>query len=182
VVRVDTPGFAVIRRPARLGGSAYDGLINCDKEEKVKTYASSISICLGIVATVIPAAAADVDVQFYSDENAGACVNYSYLTSGKRLNLQLNFPNPPTHFLARVDQLPPEATSQVQIYTMQVGSPAIGATWKTFPAKPPGSTLTSVIFQVQGRRSASITVFFANGTSMTSSMPLLATKLPCPQS
>jgi hypothetical protein len=149
----------------------------------MKTCASSLALALASVIAAISPAAADVTaVLTKSGPNPTACVEYSYVPTGVRLDLQIppgNYPSTPGNYPSmRIDQLPP-GHSQVQVYTLQSGPPPIGASVSTFPPHPYGSDLASVVFAIRGR-DAVVTVVYADGSSASKTMQLSSTNLPCP--
>src|ERR1700739_3888855 len=104
----------------------------------MKTCASSPALALAsIIAAISPAAADVTAVLTNSGPNPTACVEYSYIATGVRLDLQI----PPGKYPStRLDSLP-QSHSQVQVYTLQTGAPVtpIGSSLPTFPLHASGS-------------------------------------------
>jgi hypothetical protein len=141
----------------------------------MQRYTSGIALVLPVLIALSPARA-DVTAQFYNDGPDEACVEYSYIPTGQRLDLQLLRG---MHYISRVDALKPANYSQVQVYTVQTGAPRMGAMWQAFPSTPVNSELVSVIFLLRGR-DAVVNTFYSNGTSLTGTAPLSGSNLPCP--
>ena len=142
----------------------------------MKTSALSLALALASIIAVISPAAADVAaVLTNSGPNPTACVEYSYIPTGVRLDLQI----PPGKYPStRLDSLP-QSHSQVQVYKLQSGPPPIGSSLPTFPLHASGSELVAVVFAIRGRDSV-VTVVYADGYSASKTLQLSSTNLPCP--
>jgi hypothetical protein len=149
----------------------------------MKTFASPLTLAfVSIIAGLSPAAADVTAALSNSGPNPTACVEYSHIPIGTRLDLRIPPGLPPGNYPSmRIDQLPQGHYSQVQVYTLQTDAPGgpIGASVSTFPPHPYGSDLASVVFAIRGRDGV-ITVVYADGYSVSKTVQLSSANLPCP--
>jgi hypothetical protein len=116
---------------------------------------------------------------FFRDDDQGfGCLEYSWVPSGQRRVIQLN-PNQSGE--TRVDSY--YGASHVQIYSVASGGLGLDKGHWQFPAGPShGSPVLAAVVQVfTGRKELIGTVIYADGTTASSSFPLIMPGSPCPQ-
>jgi len=120
----------------------------------------------------------DITMHFFNDGPYPACLEYSYIPSGKRRSLQLSQGQ---HAITRVDQLEPEEIySLVQVYSVQTEQS--GASWNCFPSTGArNSPLVVVIFRLHhANREVVATAYYEDGTDYSETSELVPTSIECP--